>query len=183
MLLFYFLSGGNWIGSEGHEGNGESPPQMKGSAHNGETMMEEKHTKECKRECKAYRDMVEKIHTYEKIKGSSESERKPIVISIDASSGIMDEFEDTETCEESCMERKDFEEKQKKWQQQKDELYRLLKPKLVELFHGLEDLVSAKLHRMDQDMKREEAKEKKAGKITFRDILRQLKSASHSLFK
>ena len=167
MLLFYLLSGGFH--------------QLLASAHKAEAMMEEKHTKECKRECKAYREMVEKIHTYEKMTGSSESERKPIVIRI--SSGIMDDFEDTDTCEESCMERKDFEEKQKKRQQQIDELYRHLKPKLFEVLHGLEDLVMATVHSVELDMKREDAKEKKAGKTTFRDILKKLKSASHSLFK
>ena len=81
------------------------------------------------------------------------------------------------------MRRKDFEEKQKKRQQQKDELYRLLKPKLFEVLHGLEDLVMATVHSVELDMKREDAKEKKAGKTTFRDILKKLKSASHSLFK
>ena len=131
--------------------------------------MEEKHTKECRRECKAYREMVEKIHTFERMKEGS-SEWKP--------STIMDDLEETETCEESCMERKAFEEKQKKQQQQIAELYKLLKPELEKLKNGLEDLVMEKLQRIEQDVKQAQAKEKKAkeqyraGKITLTDMLR-----------
>ena len=151
--------------------NQVNPTQTNGSAHKGETTTEEKHTKECRRECKAYREMVEKIHTFEKMKGSYESEWNP--------STIMEDLEEPETCEESCMERKDFEEKQKKQQQQIAELYRLLKPKLVKLMNGLEDLVMARFHRIEQDIKLAQVKEKKAkeqyraGKITYTEMLRQ----------